>query len=70
MCGKVVCRWGVIFVKRGWYPVRQVRIDEVGDVLLLFEQDAVCVGGDVNVKKVRNWPLIFDIPASRKCRSE
>eukprot|EP00965_Chrysotila_dentata_P096871 3201576-Pleurochrysis_carterae.AAC.1 len=51
--------------------VGKISLHELRDVFLLFEQDAVSIRGDVDVKEIGDGPgFVFDILTRRQCRSE
>eukprot|EP00965_Chrysotila_dentata_P229374 6197156-Pleurochrysis_carterae.AAC.7 len=47
-----------------------MNVDQVSDVLMLLEQDAVRVGRDINIEKVAYWSFILHIQARCEIRSK
>eukprot|EP00965_Chrysotila_dentata_P072772 2405230-Pleurochrysis_carterae.AAC.2 len=56
-------RWSVVAVEGRWDAVRKIDIDELFDVFFLLEQDAIGVGGDVDVEEVGHGSLVLDVPS-------
>eukprot|EP00965_Chrysotila_dentata_P032566 1084705-Pleurochrysis_carterae.AAC.1 len=64
--GQVVGCGCLSLMKGEGHAVRKVRFDEVSDVPLLRQGDAVGLSGDVYIQEVRDRTLFFDIPARKE----